>query len=85
MNASLTYGGYLTSGINRRELCLILKEVDTTVLCLRYFLRVGTLRALHSECIPLHSFTSNLEEEFLYFELRILNAPQSRTSTPIFM
>ena len=33
------------------------------VLCLRYFLRVGTLRALHSECIPLHSFTPNLGEE----------------------
>ena len=30
------------------------------VLCLRYFLRVVTLRALHSECIPLHSFTSTL-------------------------
>ena len=27
------------------------------VLCSHYFLSVGTLRALHSECVPSHSFT----------------------------
>ena len=28
------------------------------VLCSHYFLSVGTLRVLHSECVPSHSFTS---------------------------
>ena len=28
------------------------------VLCLRWFLRVGTIRALRSECVPSHSFRS---------------------------
>ncbi len=27
------------------------------VLCSHYFLSVGTLRVLHSECVPSHSFT----------------------------
>ena len=27
------------------------------VLCSDYFLSVGTLRVLHSECVPSHSFT----------------------------
>ena len=52
------------------------------VLCLHYFLRVVTLRALHSECIPLHSFTLNLGEEFnwgaalLLFRGRALSATE---------
>ena len=28
------------------------------VLCSHYFLSVGTLRVLHSECVPSHSFTA---------------------------
>lgn len=31
MNASLTYGSYLTSGIMRRELCLFLKRLTVDV------------------------------------------------------
>ena len=27
------------------------------ILCSHYFLSVGTLRVLHSECVPSHSFT----------------------------
>ena len=29
------------------------------VLCSHYFLSVGTLRVLHSECVPSHSFTQH--------------------------
>ena len=30
------------------------------ILCSHYFLSVGTLRVLHSECVPSHSFTSKV-------------------------
>ena len=31
--------------------------IYSAVLCSHYFLSVGTLRVLHSECVPSHSFT----------------------------
>ena len=35
------------------------------VLCLRWFLKVGTFRALRSECVPSHSFRSRNWQSFL--------------------
>ena len=36
---------------------LVGDPVGRAVLCSHYFLSVGTLRVLHSECVPSHSFT----------------------------
>ena len=33
--------------------------IYSAVLCSHYFLSVGTLRVLHSECVPSHSFTQH--------------------------